>query len=292
MKKISVIYITYNRSYDLKKSLDALKKQEFEDYEVIVVDQASDDNTSEIIKEYKDFIRYIRLDKNLGVAGGRNIGAQYAKGEYLVFIDDDAEFINNDALEIVYNTFENDKNINIIAFNIYGNPEESDNNQKVDFEILNDKLCNSYIGCGHAIRNKVFSKLNGYSEELFFWGEEIEFALKTFTLPHNKILFKGDIILWHRVTNTSRINWSGGRFFYKVRNRINITNALLPKGVSKLIQFYYRGAYFIRAIQVREFKQYFTGIKDSKRTIVSNKHRLTIKQFIKYKLMKYNYELN
>ncbi len=101
----SIIVPTYNRGYIINKMIDSLIQQEFEDWELIIVDDGSDDSTNEVIEFYKkDFsakIYYFKFDKNKGVNIARNFGATKAKGNWLVFQDSDDEFTKH-ALTILY----------------------------------------------------------------------------------------------------------------------------------------------------------------------------------------------
>lgn len=84
----SVIIPSYNRSSLLREALDSVFSQTFTDYEVIVVDDGSTDNTLEILKNYGDKIKVLQ-QRNSGPGAARNHGAKEAKGEFLTFIDSD-----------------------------------------------------------------------------------------------------------------------------------------------------------------------------------------------------------
>lgn len=87
---VSVIVTTYNRKELLKETLDSILNQTFTNFELIVVDDGSTDNTEEIIQKIKDTrIIYIKIDNWGGPARPRNIGIKKAKGEYIAFCDDD-----------------------------------------------------------------------------------------------------------------------------------------------------------------------------------------------------------
>jgi len=276
---ISVIFLNFNRCVDLKRSLSKIFNQTGVDFEVIVVDQNSNDGSQKMIKELFPKVILHEIGENLGVAGGRNYGATIAKGEYLVFIDDDAEFVSINALKKVELVFDNNPMFNIIGFNVNGHPERPE--KHLFFSHKKDRFTNGYIGCGHAIRKDVFENLGGYSGNLFFWGEEIEFAIKTFSIPGNKIIFKGDIVLFHRVSPTQRLKWSDGRFYYKVRNRLALTKDLLPFPISFLLILYYLSIYFIRALQVKCIKPYFRAAKDFL-MFKTNGERLNLNQALLY----------
>jgi len=88
--KVSVIVPTYNRAHLVTETMDSILSQTFKDFELIVVDNYSSDNTEEVIKSYKDErIRYFKHRNNGVVAVNRNYGVSKAKDEYIAFCDDD-----------------------------------------------------------------------------------------------------------------------------------------------------------------------------------------------------------
>ncbi len=90
---VSVILPTYNRVKFLKRSLDSVFLQKGASFEVIVVDDGSDDGSMEFIKlNYPDVI--CLWQKNKGVSSARNLGIQHAKGKWLAFIDSDDEWLD------------------------------------------------------------------------------------------------------------------------------------------------------------------------------------------------------
>lgn len=92
MKKISVIVPVYNTEQYLKRCLDSIINQNFQDIEIIIVNDSSTDNSLEIINEYlkqDNRIILINKEKNEGLSAARNSGIEIAKGEYILHIDSD-----------------------------------------------------------------------------------------------------------------------------------------------------------------------------------------------------------
>jgi glycosyltransferase involved in cell wall biosynthesis len=85
---VSVIIATYNRARLLTQTLDSIFAQSFLDFEVIVVDDGSTDDTRAVLAPYQDRIRYI-FQENLGPSAARNLGARRARGAWLSFQDSD-----------------------------------------------------------------------------------------------------------------------------------------------------------------------------------------------------------
>jgi glycosyltransferase involved in cell wall biosynthesis len=91
---VSVIIPTYNREKLILKALNSIFAQTFQGFEVIIVDDASTDNTEKIIHDLQnEKIRYIKLERNGGQCIARNIGIKAAKGNYIAFLDSDDEWM-------------------------------------------------------------------------------------------------------------------------------------------------------------------------------------------------------
>lgn len=87
MPRVSVIIPTYNRPHLLPRAVESALNAG-EDVEVVVVDDASVDATAEVCKSLRG-IKYVRLDRNQGVAGARNVGVLASSADYIAFLDDD-----------------------------------------------------------------------------------------------------------------------------------------------------------------------------------------------------------
>lgn len=102
---ISIIILGYNKIEYSQKCIDSvLKNTNYENYELLFLDNASTDETSTIVESYGSKIKYIRSDKNLGFVGGNNYAAKFANGDYIVFLNNDTE-VKKEWLNSLYNTF-------------------------------------------------------------------------------------------------------------------------------------------------------------------------------------------
>jgi glycosyltransferase involved in cell wall biosynthesis len=88
MVKVSVIVPVYNGEKYIREAIDSILNQSYKDFEVIVIDDGSKDNTLSIIKEYAGKIRW-KSQKNKGQASAINEGIKMAKGEYVAYLDAD-----------------------------------------------------------------------------------------------------------------------------------------------------------------------------------------------------------
>ncbi|MFC1666594.1 glycosyltransferase family 2 protein [Candidatus Omnitrophota bacterium] len=85
---ISVVIPTFNRAPFLKKAIESVLSQSYQDFELIIVDDGSQDKTHELIARYASRIVYIK-QRNKGPSAARNLGLQKSKGEFIAFLDSD-----------------------------------------------------------------------------------------------------------------------------------------------------------------------------------------------------------
>ncbi len=100
----SIITPTYNRGYIIGEMIESLLMQNFNSWELIIVDDGSTDNTKDVVERYSkknQNILYSQLKRNLGVNVARNFGSKKATGEWLIFMDSDDKFAEN-ALDSIY----------------------------------------------------------------------------------------------------------------------------------------------------------------------------------------------
>lgn len=123
MSFFSIIIPTYNRAHHLPKAIDSVLEQTFTDWELIIVDDGSTDNTKEIVESYDDIrIRYI-YQENAERSAARNNGINHSKGEWICFLDSDDYYLSNH-LE-VFSSFITSTNVQS-AFLISGGYDEKE----------------------------------------------------------------------------------------------------------------------------------------------------------------------
>jgi len=100
----SIIIPTYNRAYIIKQAIESVLRQNFNDWEMIIVNDGSTDNTSEVVKPYltNSRISYYKFDKNKGVNIARNFAIAKAKGAYILPLDSDNQLLEG-SLQLIFN---------------------------------------------------------------------------------------------------------------------------------------------------------------------------------------------
>lgn len=93
----SVVIPTYNRAHLVKRAIKSVLGQTYPEFEIIIVDDCSCDNTEEVIQEAMKEdkrVRYVKLDKTRGAAASRNRGVELSRGDYIAFLDSDDKALN------------------------------------------------------------------------------------------------------------------------------------------------------------------------------------------------------
>ena len=104
----SIITVVYNNQKYLEETIQSVLSQSFKNYEYIIIDGGSKDNTLDIIKKYEQYIDYWISEKDKGIYDAFNKGMSLCKGDYIGIINSDDVYEKN-ALEIIYKYLEKDK---------------------------------------------------------------------------------------------------------------------------------------------------------------------------------------
>ncbi|MFC5465583.1 glycosyltransferase family 2 protein [Lederbergia graminis] len=167
--KISVIIPTFNREKLIMKAIESLTNQTYKNFEIIVVDDFSNDNTQNLL-ENDVRIKYIRHDENKGAAEARNTGIKASSGEFIAFLDSDDEWLPT-KLERQLKVFENNSNTGVVYTGFRSILKDKD-----EREVLPQKKGNIYIELlkGNCVgttstvmvRTDLLKKVGGFDTEL------------------------------------------------------------------------------------------------------------------------------
>jgi len=169
---VSVIIPTYNRATTIVRAIESVLNQTYKNFELIVVDDNSTDNTEKVLSHYiaNSRINYIKLTKNIGGGGARNRGITEAKGEFVAFQDSDDQWML-DKLEKQMKVFEDNTEIDIVFSRIQKNGDISTAFPKRDItrsqNIYTELLKDNYIGTVTAvIRKEKLKEVGGFDQSL------------------------------------------------------------------------------------------------------------------------------
>lgn len=165
----SVIIAVYNRENHIAKAIESLLAQSFQNWEAIIVDDGSNDGTLNIVNQYKhdNRIQIVKMDENKGVAFARNRGIEFAKGNYLTFLDSDDWYMPNH-LESRFSILE-EQEIDLLhgGVEIIGNDKVPDKNDITKDIDLSDCVIGGtfFINLGTASDIASFDNSIQYSED-------------------------------------------------------------------------------------------------------------------------------
>ncbi len=158
MPKISVIIPTHNRGKTIARAIESVLNQTFQDFEIIVVDDGSKDQTTKTVRGYQKIDKRIKLfclNKNSGgPAEPRNMGIENAQGEYIAFLDDDDIYLP-DNLRIKSEILDKYHQIEIVSG--FSWVVECSSKKVIDYSL--------YAPSSWLVRKKTFKEIGGFKKE-------------------------------------------------------------------------------------------------------------------------------
>ena len=211
-EKISVIIPTYNRGNLLGNSIKSVLNQTYKNFEIIVVDDGSTDNTKSVVNQFKDErIKYIKLTENRGSSYARNIGIQNSNGKYITFQDSDDVYYP-DKLETQFkNIIYKKSNLDFCKIKVIFNDSfnyiyPTYGREKI---ILNGNIFNELISNGNFISTQaILVQKNFISKYLFdpYMPRLQDFDLILRMIPKVKISFTKKVLVELHIQNDSITN--------------------------------------------------------------------------------------
>lgn len=168
--RISVLLSTYNNEKTIKDSIASILKQTYKNFELLIIDDGSEDNTLQICKSFSDSrIKLFKNDSNIGLTKSLNKVSQYATGKYLARQDGDDISLNN-RLQKQIAVFNKLDNLDIVTSRAYiknSNRIIPKYRNYISYKILINYL-NPFIHGTLMIKNDSFIKLNRYNENFIY----------------------------------------------------------------------------------------------------------------------------
>jgi len=210
----SVVIVNYNRSADLFETLKSLRGQTVPDFEIIVVDNCStDDSVPMIVQNYPDVILK-RLNKNQGVSGF-NIGVKVARGNYCILLDNDV-IVPVTFMEDLYRMIQSYPSISVFALNVV-TPNGVRQRDYLPQDQQEPVLWHNFIGGGAVVSTEDYRNIGGYNPQYFIYINETEFSARVL-LSGKKILYCPQIKVIHKTSPVSRNVYQN--YYYFVRNSV------------------------------------------------------------------------
>ncbi|MDO8549655.1 MAG: glycosyltransferase family 2 protein [Ignavibacteria bacterium] len=237
---VAIIVLNHNKKEDLLECLNSIFKQDYKEFEVIVVDNGSRDGSVDAIKNEFPNIHLIESEINLGVAGGRNLGIRFANEKFnykfILFLDNDV-IVEKYALSEMVKSFDLDKTIGIVTPKCYimnmpgiigyaggmsvnlftGKIVNIGGGKKDEGQYDQSKFISS---CGGLclVSNELISKVGLFDENFNPYGwEDVDFSIRAKEKSF-KIFYNHRAIIYHKGGKKGRGKAVDEYEFYKVKN--------------------------------------------------------------------------
>lgn len=270
LEKVSIIIPTYNRKRLLSECLVSVKKQDYPNKEIIVIDDGSTDSTAAGLKENFPEIRIIRNEISFGPAFAKNQGIFESRGEYILFLDSDSELIGADTISRMAALMSQNQDIGSVGGiaerdmagevkNVYAKNVSIGGNSyacilerasAVDFE-SRVKQCDFLETCNCFTRTENLRKIGGFDPNYIYMGEDKELGIRLKQLGFKNVFgFKSAAL--HKydesVKYDRRFMYFKSKAKYVIKNK-GICNFLLLPFIDFLLYIiYYPVLYLLNQI--------------------------------------------
>lgn len=231
MPLVSVVIVTWNRRDDVLVAVSSVYNQPYRNCEVIVVDNGSTDGTADALRQAYPAVTVVALDRNTGVAEGRNAGIAVAKGEIIFILDSDAS-LSRETLGRIAAKFAAEPAVGVIACKILNASTGGldphtwiyTERDKVDQDLAFPSY--SFCECAAGIRREVFDRAGLFWDLLFFGREGDDLSLRAWNAGY-EVLYWPEAVAYHRVSPERRVIGCQ-RDYYDLRNSLWIYAVRYP----------------------------------------------------------------
>lgn len=256
---ISIIILNWNGKKYLKDCFDSLESQTYPNFEIILVDNGSEDGSVKFVRENFPQIKIIGNKKNLGFAKGNNIGIKLAKGKYIFVLNNDTK-VEKNCLENLVEAAEKDDKIGMCAPKIlsFGNPQIIDSvglniyfdgmsrgrgRMEIDdgkYNKIEEILFPS--GCAALYRKTMIDEIGLFDENFFAYCEDTDLGLRGRLAGWKAILVPSATVYHHYSGSTEK--YSDFKAFLVERNHFWVALKNFPLSLLFLVPFYTLLRYF------------------------------------------------
>ena len=289
--KVSVLVGSRDRPHVLKRCLDSIFKQKYENFEVLVLDDGSKEPYDSLLKgEYP--VKLFRVEEPRGVAGGRNYLMRKAEGKIFVFIDDDAYFENDNALSRIVRAFESESAVAILAFKVIDHRDEKQDylvpfskrvRRQTSDIIEKHTYVSYYLGTGHALRGEAIDQCGGYQDDLIYGEEELDLSYRVIRCGY-KIKYCPQVVVHHHPEPSilDQKSGVGTELSFHVRNRILIAYKYLPIKYWPSYLAIWLGRYLLDALRENALDEWWRGFKSGLKSIRISKREVLHAAALRY----------
>lgn len=214
---ISVVMVNFNRRDDLREAILSVRGQDYARFEIIVVDNASSDDSVAMLQREFPEVRVIRLDRNIGM-DGYSVGFADARGELLFQMDNDSLMPDANVLSQVAEAFRvGDERLAIVATRV---EELRSSGETIDTLRLKStetgyRPTTGYHAGGVAFKKSLMDQVGYYNESVFLYGAELFVQMQALAAGFS-LCYAPAIFMIHKGSGVAR---SAAGVYYELRNR-------------------------------------------------------------------------
>lgn len=246
---VSIIIVNYNNSEDTNECLSSIAEVPFDDYEIIVIDNNSEEEVSKLINPVPN-TRLFRTTKNVGFAQGCNIGAKQASGEYLFFLNNDALVTEGLFPALICHIRRNQNTAAVVPHVLFNhNRTEIDTGLStldnlgfgwhpnhladVESDAVPTDPCEIPWGSGCAllVDRAAFEEIGGFDGQFFMYKEDLELGLRLRKAGYTIYLIP-QAIVYHKFSRSVKdeldLDRSPFQTFHEQRNRAKLLTKHYP----------------------------------------------------------------
>lgn len=232
---VSYVIATYNRPDDLADAIDSVLAQEYRPLEIVVISNSTDETSTMFEPGERfdhEFVHYHEFEGRMGVPEARNVGYEYASGDILVTIDDDAVLPDSDATDVIVSRFDEHDDVGALAFQSRydetGEPIRMEIPDPPDFELTpeDEYRTTSFIGVGNALRRSALEAAGAYPSDFVYGFEEMDLSVRLLDARYD-ILYVPSIVVLHKQSPEGR-RPDLEALERQVENRMRLTVRNLP----------------------------------------------------------------
>ncbi len=237
--KIAIVILNWNGYKDTSECIISLQKITYDNYQIVVVDNGSDAEEFNKLKNNLPNVRVLRSDVNLGFTGGNNLGIKNSleeKADYILLLNNDT-IAETNFIEPLLEVFERNPNVGIAApqINYFTEPKKiwteggiiskirgsgfAYSERYDDGKIIDDIEVTFVSGCCMLIKKEVFEKVGVFDDNFFLYVEDADLCYRT-TQSGYKIIVSHNSKIYHKVSSSTKENLSLLPLYYVTRNRL------------------------------------------------------------------------
>lgn len=198
---IYLVMLNWNGKRHLEYSIPSVLQTDYPNYRLVLVDNASQDGSVSFVQQNYPHIEIVMNKRNLGWAGGNNVGIRHALergAEWVVLINNDIlvdPWWLNDAIEAA----QSDARVGLIGFEVFGEylktPREAFYAAQAKYESVTLKDTDAIVGCALMVKAEVFQHIGLVDEVYFMYEDEVDFELRASSAGWRMV--RTNVPLWH-----------------------------------------------------------------------------------------------